>query len=182
VDSLEVPDRYQNPISCLPPPKRGGGGQTLRRLRILLVQKPAAIVLVKNGAETPRAVRKRLDILDLDYQGIAGLGTGNVEGSGQVVHPREIAVLDVVRAVVVANLPAGPVEAFDVDGFAWCDGGGAGDCGRALEALDHPEKKRGLFTVRVPSVVEAILFAGGSVEGDLQCCADGSGSHFVSDR
>lgn len=39
---------------------------------------------------------------------------------------REIHVLDVVGAVVVADLAAGPVDAFDFDGFVLLDGAEGG--------------------------------------------------------
>lgn len=39
----------------------------------------------------------------------------------------EIDILHVVGAVVVADLAAGPVDAFDLDDFAILDGAGEGD-------------------------------------------------------
>lgn len=39
----------------------------------------------------------------------------------------EVYVADVVCGVVVADLAAGPVEAFDLDDFAVFDGSGEGD-------------------------------------------------------
>jgi hypothetical protein len=96
---------------------------TLRCLGVLLVQETAAVVLVEHGTEAPWAVRKRLYVLDLDKQHVTRLGTFDIEGPGQVVYPCQVAVLDIVRAIVIADLSSGPVEALDVYGLARFDGG-----------------------------------------------------------
>ena len=66
--------------------------------------------------------------LDLDNQHIARLGRLDLKGTGQVVDPREINISDVVCAVVVADLPAGPVDTLDLDDLVVLDGAAEGDC------------------------------------------------------
>lgn len=57
---------------------------------------------------------KGLDILDLDDQHVALLGGLDLEGAGEVVDLGQVDVLHVVGAVVVADLAARPVDAFDL--------------------------------------------------------------------
>lgn len=68
-----------------------------------------------------------LDVGDVDDEGVAGLGADNLEGACKVVDLGQVDVTYVVGAVVIADLPAGPVEAFDLDGFPWLDGADGGD-------------------------------------------------------
>jgi len=73
-------------------------------------------------------VLKGLHILDIHYQHITGLCCLDIEGSCKVVHASEVDVLDVVRGVVVFDLAAGPVYAFNLDGFVVFDCCAGGDC------------------------------------------------------
>lgn len=98
-----------------------------QRLGIDLVQKPATVLLRKHTREPPWLLCERLHILDLHDQDVTRLGRFDLEGAGEVVHPGEIDVPHVVGAVVVADLAAGPVDAFDLDDFAVLDGAGEGD-------------------------------------------------------
>ena len=96
-------------------------------MRVDLVEEAAAIALVEDAGEAPGLVLHRLHILDLDEQDVSRFGRLDLEGPGQVVHAGEVDVLDVVGAVVVFDLAAGPVDAFDFDDFAVLDGAREGD-------------------------------------------------------
>jgi hypothetical protein len=61
--------------------------------------------------------------LDLNYKNVAGLCGFNVEGAGEVVNLCQVDVAHVVCGVVVADLAAGPVDAFDFDDFVGLDSG-----------------------------------------------------------
>lgn len=82
---------------------------------------------MEDAREAPWVVLERLDVLDLDQQNVAGLGGLDFEWSGQVVHLRQVDVLDVVGAVVVLDLSARPVQTFDLDCLAVLDGAAEGD-------------------------------------------------------
>ena len=82
----------------------------------------------RRGGRTPWLLRERLHVLDLDADDIAGLGAGDLEGTGEVVDAGEVAVEDVVGGVVVLDLAAGPVNAFNLDGLAGFDLSGEGNC------------------------------------------------------
>lgn len=94
----------------------------------MLRQKPAAIIRVKHACESPRLVLERLHVLDLDEQHVSLLGGLDLKRARQVVHAGQVDVSHVVGAVVVLDLPAGPVGAFDLDDFAVLDAGGGRDC------------------------------------------------------
>lgn len=81
------------------------------------------IGLVKDAREAPWLVLKGLDVHDLYEKGITWLGIFNGERAGQVVNTGEVDILDVVRGVVVLDLAAGPVQAFNLDRLAIFDGG-----------------------------------------------------------
>ena len=108
-DALEVPDGFS-------------------RLRVELVEEAAAVGGSEDAGEAPRLVLQWLHVLDLDEEDVAGLGGLDLKGPGQVVDAGEVDVFDVVGAVVVADLAAGPVDAFDFDDFVVFDGAGEGDC------------------------------------------------------
>lgn len=103
VDAVKVPD--------------GLGG-----LRVVVLEEAAAVGLGEDAREAPGGVVKGLDVGDVDDEQVAGLGALDVKGASQVVDLGQVDVAHVVGAVVVADLPAGPVEAFDLDGFAGLDG------------------------------------------------------------
>lgn len=92
-------------------------------LGVGVVKKSTAVVFVKDSGESPGAVVEGLDVLDFDKEDVAGFGAFDIEGSGEVVHAREVDVFDIVGGVVVLDLSACPVYAFDFDGFARFDGG-----------------------------------------------------------
>lgn len=80
------------------------------------------IPLVEDPRKPPRPLLKRLDVHNLHQEHVARLRALDVKRPRQVVHAGEVDVLDVVGAVVVFDLAAGPVEALDLDGFAVFDG------------------------------------------------------------
>jgi hypothetical protein len=100
-----------------------------KRLRINLIQKPTPILLIENPRKPPRLLLHRLHILDLDEQHVARFRGLDVEGSREVVDAAEVDVFDIVGGVVVADLAAGPVYAFDFDDFVVFDGGVGWDWG-----------------------------------------------------
>jgi hypothetical protein len=104
----------------LPPIKKDS------RLRINLIQKPPTIRLPKNPRKPPRRLLQRLHILNLHNQHVPRLRGLDVERAGQVVDFREVDIPHVVGRVVVADLSAGPVDAFDFDDFVGGDGGVGG--------------------------------------------------------
>lgn len=93
----------------------GDGAAGNARVRVVLVEEAATVVLVEDAGEAPRLVLEGLDVLDLDDEQVAGLGGVNVKGPGEVVDLCEVDVFHVVGVVVVANLTAGPVDALDLD-------------------------------------------------------------------
>jgi hypothetical protein len=73
-------------------------------------------------------VFQRLDVLDIYQQNVSGLGILDVKRTGQVMDPGQINIAHVIRRVIVADLAAGPVDAFNLDGLAILDGAVGGDC------------------------------------------------------
>ena len=75
------------------------------RLWVDLIQKAATIVFVEHPREAPWLILKRLHILNLDQQYVTWFGSSDVERSREIVNFGKIYILDVVCAVIVANLP-----------------------------------------------------------------------------
>ncbi len=97
------------------------------RLRIELVKEATPVVPVEDTSEAPRVVLERLDVLNLNEEDITGLRRFNLEGPRQVVDLSQIDVLDIVGAVVVADLSTCPVETFDLNNLAVLDGTAEGN-------------------------------------------------------
>lgn len=72
---------------------------------------------MENARESPRSVRERLHVLDLDAEYVARFGMLDLERARNVVDASQIGVFDVFGGIVVADLAAEPVDAFDLDGF-----------------------------------------------------------------
>jgi hypothetical protein len=85
------------------------------RLGIDLVQEPAAIVLVKNAREPPRLVLEWLYVLNLHEEHISRFGRFNLERAREIVDLSQVDVQDIVSTVIVLDLSARPVQAFDLD-------------------------------------------------------------------
>lgn len=99
------------------------------RIGVYFVKEPSAIVFVEDTSEAPWLFLERLYVLDLDYENITGLGVLHLERSAQVVDLRQINVLHVICAVVVANLSSGPVDTLNLDDFSVFDLSREGHCG-----------------------------------------------------
>lgn len=52
------------------------------RFGIVLVKEPATVVFVEDSGEAPWLVLEGLDILDLDKEDVAWLGSFDLEGAG----------------------------------------------------------------------------------------------------
>jgi hypothetical protein len=66
------------------------------------------ITPIKYPREPPGPVLKRLDIHDLYEQQIARHGALNLKGAREVMDLGQVDVLDIVGAVIVLDLAAGP--------------------------------------------------------------------------
>lgn len=98
------------------------------RFRVYLVQKATTIIFVENPRESPRLILEGLHILNLNYQNVARFGSLNLERTAQIVDFRQIDVLHIIRAIVVANLPTSPVDAFNLYNFTVLDRAAEWDC------------------------------------------------------
>jgi hypothetical protein len=115
-----MPTRTENPLEV---------PDSLRGFRVDLVEEAAPIFLREHASESPGVVVEGLDVLDLDEEDIAGLGGFDFKRAREVMDLGQVDVLDVVGGVVVFDLAAGPVEAFDFDDFVVGDGAAEGDVG-----------------------------------------------------
>lgn len=97
------------------------------RVRVYLIQKATPIILIKDTRKAPGLLLKRLHILDLHDQNVARLSSLDLERPSQVVDLGQIDILHVVRAIVISNLPARPVHAFNLDDLAVLDRSVEGD-------------------------------------------------------
>lgn len=107
--------------------ERGRKVQTFGGLWVLLVQEPATVPPIEHGGEAPWTFLKRLHILDLNDEDVTWLRALDLERAGEVVYTGQVAVLDIVGAVVILDLATGPVYALDLDGLAWDDLAGEGN-------------------------------------------------------
>lgn len=125
---------------------------------------------MEDTCETPRLVLEGLGILDLNEKDVTGLRSLNLEWAGEVVDTGEVDVLDVVCGVIVADLAAGPVHAFDLDDFTVGDLASEGDYrGRfALERRYRSVVKGGSHTVWMPSVLDGLSASSGSAVSYLR--------------
>jgi hypothetical protein len=90
---------------------------TNRRFGIYLIQETASILAMKYTSKSPGLVLEGLHVLNLHKQDVARFRGFDVERSREIVDLGEIYVLHVVGRVVVFDLSARPVEAFDLDDF-----------------------------------------------------------------
>jgi len=85
----------------------------LARLRIVVDEKSAAVLLGKDAGEPPGRIREITDVEKVDDHQVTGFGSVDPERSAQIMDFCQVDVADVVSAVVGSNLSARPVEAFD---------------------------------------------------------------------
>lgn len=83
--------------------------------RIVLIQKAAAVFFGEDAGESPRRVFEGLHVCNVDNEHVAGFCTLDLKRASQIMDLGEVDVMDVVCAIIIANLAAGPVEAFDFD-------------------------------------------------------------------
>ena len=62
-----------------------------------------------------------MDVLDLDEQYVARLRSFDFEGPGEIVDLGQVDILHVICTVVVLDLSARPIQAFDLDGLSVLD-------------------------------------------------------------
>ena len=72
-------------------------------------------------------ILERLDVLNLDEEDVAWLGGLDLKWAGKVVDLGQIDILNIVGTIIVANLSACPVDAFDLDDLAVLDSAAEGD-------------------------------------------------------
>src|SRR5690606_7584219 len=75
-------------------------------------EEAAKFFLAENSGVAPLGVFEGTDIENVDHQKVARLGAAYAYGAREMVAGCEVDIANVVGAVVVFDLPAGPVEAF----------------------------------------------------------------------
>lgn len=88
---------------------------------IELIQKAASILSVEYAREPPWLILEWLHILDFNEQHVTWLGGFDLEGPGQIMYAGQVNIAHVVCRVIVLDLPACPVDAFDLYDFAVLD-------------------------------------------------------------
>ena len=79
----------------------------------MIGQEAAAVGLVEDPRIAPAGLRQRADVENIDDQKVAGLRALDLDRAEKMVAALQIDVAHVVGAVVVDDLPARPVQAFD---------------------------------------------------------------------
>ena len=64
----------------------------------------------------------RLDILDLDYEDIAWFSSLNLKWAREIVDLGQVDIQHIICTVIISNLAASPVHAFDLHDLAILDG------------------------------------------------------------
>lgn len=91
------------------------------RIRIYLIKKSSAIASIKDACESPRLVLKWLDILDLDNQHVSRFRGFDIEGTGEVMYLGQVDITHVIGGVIIFDLSACPVHAFNLHNFSIFD-------------------------------------------------------------
>ena len=120
----------------------------LLRLREMIGQKAAAILLREKSVEPPRIVRKRTDVEEVDHQKVARLRTLDADRTAEEMHDAEVDVAHVSGRFIVLDEPAGPVVALDDE---------------ILPRLHRGNHRN----VRVPAVVDHVVVVSGLRQVDL---------------
>jgi hypothetical protein len=76
-------------------------------------EEATAVLFVKNTGVSPLVVGERTEIEYIDNEHVARFSAFNPKRPTQVVVWVQLHVPDIVRTVVVGELPTGPIEAFD---------------------------------------------------------------------
>ena len=77
---------------------------------------------MKDTGEPPRVVLKWLYVLDLYEKDISRLGGFDLERPREIVDLSQVDIHDIVRTIVVLDLSARPVQAFNFDSLSILDG------------------------------------------------------------
>src|ERR1700730_842451 len=85
----------------------------LVRLRIVIDEETAAVFLGEDAGESPRGIGQISDVEQVNDQEVAGLSTFDGERTTQIMHFGQVNIADIVCAVVVRDLPPGPIKALD---------------------------------------------------------------------
>src|SRR5215469_18659312 len=85
----------------------------LVRLRIVVDEETAAVFLGEDAGESPWGIGQISDVEQVNDQEVAGLSTFDAERTAQIVHLGQVDITNIVCAIVVSDLPAGPVETLD---------------------------------------------------------------------
>ena len=120
----------------------------LLRLREVIGEKTAAVLLGEEAVEAPQALGQRPHIKKVDHQQIARLSALDTDRPGEKMHNGQIDVADIVGGFVVLDETAGPVIGLDHEILAGFDPGHDRD-------------------VRVPAVVDHVVLVGRLAEIDL---------------
>jgi hypothetical protein len=100
----------------------------------MIDQEAAAVLARENAGKAPGRVRQRPQIEQIDHQQVARFRPFDPERPAEIMDLGQVDIADIVGAVVVPDLPAGPVVAFDPELVA------------RFEHLDHGQ-------VRMPPVM-----------------------------
>src|SRR5262245_8112782 len=85
----------------------------LLRLREVISEKHATVLLRKKAVETPQALGQRAYIKQVNDQQIARLSALDADRPGEKMNDGQIDVADIVRGFVVLDEAAGPVIGLD---------------------------------------------------------------------
>lgn len=103
VDAVKVPDGFGCP-------------------RVVLLEKTAAVVAVKDSGETPGGVIEWLDVGDVDDEEVARLGALDLKRAGEIVDLVQVHVPHILGAIVVSDLATSPVQTLDLDRLTGLNG------------------------------------------------------------
>lgn len=99
-----------------------------QRVRVDLVKEASPVVLVEYARKAPRLLLEWLHILNLHHEDISRFSAFHFKWARQVVNLREVDVLHVICAVVVANLSSCPIDALHLEDLPVFDFGREGNC------------------------------------------------------
>ena len=111
-------------------------------------EKAAAVALREEAVEAPQRILLGADVQQLDHQQVARLGALYTHRTGEVVHGGKVDIAHVAGVVVILDRAARPVVGLEDEIVARLDPAGHGN-------------------VRMPAVVDLLVFGGGLVQIDL---------------
>ncbi len=111
-------------------------------------EKAPAVLPREEAVEAPLGVGLGANVEQVHHQQVAGLGAVHTHRAGQVMHGGQVHIAHVAGVVVVLDRAGGPVVGFEDEVIARLDPAGHRD-------------------VRVPTVVDLLVFGDGLVEVDF---------------